>query len=180
MTLVPATSLAQYLGLDVNTSALDDALLVAEALVAQHLGADSLGASTGNTHTAVTTRARALFDLPIGPVTAITSVTLDGVTDTLSYWGVYGPWAAQRTTPIESNRTVVLTYSAGFSASSLPDAIKRGIILTAASIHNRPDQTVVSERIDNAQQTYAAGSADREAPALPPSARALLARWRRV
>lgn len=136
--------LAQHLGVSATDAGLHPAIQAGESTVEALLGATSL--AVRNTNLTVTpTRPKRVFELPDGPATSITSVTIGGAADAEA-WVLMSPWMAVRKTRAGTGQEIVITHQSGWPAGGLPDGVRRAMLLAAAEHYTRPDLSVSSTR----------------------------------
>lgn len=170
MSLVAVADLQTLIREEASSAGLQAALDAAEAAVAAYLGTSTLAErSLSETH--VMPRTKTLIELRDGPLTALTSVAVDGSTLTLSDIQS-SPWAIGYSNGFDEGATVVISFTAGWTSTNLPASVKQAVLLTAASIYARPDAGVArlgaGETITVYRKSY-----------LSADARLLLRPWRK-
>lgn len=139
MSLLLAADLAGYMRVNATqTVGLQAAIDAAEAAVASFLGLRSL-AEANVVVTLEPTTDSAFLDLRRGPLTSLTSMTRDGDPVTLDEVDAT-PWHLKLFDgTFVAGEEVSLVYKTGWTAGNLDGGVKQAILMTAASIHNRPD-----------------------------------------
>lgn len=118
---------------------LQRALEAAEALAAAYIGTETLVKhyKSETWHPRLDTRVLATID---GPVTSVTSVTVNG--DDVTANTGYTYWSLRLQDEVGNGDTVEATYTAGWDPASIPQPIRQAVLMTAASIYARPDAGV--------------------------------------
>lgn len=163
--LVSTAELATALKLPSTTPGLSEALQSAQAVVAAHLGAQTLAAAS-RSERVTPPRFRQTLSLRLGPLTQVTSVTVDG--EALNTSDVQADfWAIGYEPGFRAGRTVVVEYEAGWDGadstgeSSLPDKLRAALIMVAANAMNKGADAgggKTSESIGDYSVGYAASS----------------------
>jgi len=178
MSLVDISELAAILGSDVDVPGLGDGIEIAELIISALIG----GPIAQRTLTGIKVmprRRRFWLELPDGPLTELTSVSIGGVTQTLSnydasWWAVFGPATDPSFWPWD---TVTLGYKTGWTSLTLPAPIRRAVLETAAARRTETGRSgILSERIGDYAVTY---TAEEAAAVLPGTAVLLVQPYRR-
>jgi len=174
-------NVADYLRIS-ETAALQPHIEMAEVLIAAYLGCETLEETSVSTKVRLM-RPRMSIPVDTGPIANVSKITKVQVkgksamdSDDIklpTYWSI-GRW--DQAFPEDTDITI--EYTAGFSASTIPDRIKKAIIITAADLYNRPDRTIRSERIGDYSLTRS-NRKDDEATVLPRIAVKLVQPWAR-
>jgi hypothetical protein len=139
MSLIQPATLADRLGVSASDVKVTYAISAAEQLVAEYIGARSL-AEASRTEKIRPPRDRETVEVSHGPMTALTSVTVDGTAQDVGdflvgYWGlgISDPevkWAA--------NKTVSLAYTSGWAnEAALPLSLKEAILIVGQQSYTR-------------------------------------------
>lgn len=139
MSLVQPGTLADRLGVSASDVKVTYALSAAEQLVAEYIGARSL-AQVSQTEKIRPSRDRDTLEVSFGPMTALTSITVDGTAQTVGdflvgYWGL-------RISDLElkwsANKTVSLAYTSGWAnEAALPASLKEAILIVGQQSYTR-------------------------------------------
>ncbi|MFC4353041.1 hypothetical protein ACFOW6_15945 [Fodinicurvata halophila] len=177
MSLLTQAELAAFAGVEAGHPRLEAAAESAEALVAAWLGTASLTARQV-TCEIVPPRRRRLLELPEGPLSALSSVEVDGAA--LAPEGFTArPWAVSRASGFRAGVPVTLSWQSGWGDGPgevpLPDAIRQALRLVAGSLLGRgADLSREEERLGDQQVTRRL-----QGQGLPGEARLLLRPWRK-
>jgi hypothetical protein len=176
MALILEKDVADYLKV-ANSPTFGPHILTAQAQVAAEMRVTSLLENTG------TEKIRPANDTDTlvvreGPIASVASVTVDGVSMDLSDLRI-GRWVIERTDGDEflGGSTVAIVKTYGFTSATLPDNLKRALIVTAAAIFNQPNLDLVYEKIGDYTRQTASGVPGRQGNAsgsLSPPAVALI------
>lgn len=142
MSLLAPEDLGTYLRVNVGqTVGLQAAIDAAEAAVASFIGLSTLAEE----EIAVTLEAKAnssFLDLRRGPLVTIDTMTRDGEAVDLATYET-APWHIMAIRGVDAffeNEAVDLEYTVGWAdADALAPDVKQAILMTAATIFNRPD-----------------------------------------
>lgn len=135
MSLIAVADFALYMRQAATTEGFQAVIDAAEALVAGHIGASAIAERAINVLT-YSPRTKASLELAEGPVTAVTSVLVDG----LALAGVQSSfWAIAHPDGFSKGAKVEVTGKAGWTALTLPGPVRQAVMMVAASIFNRPD-----------------------------------------
>jgi hypothetical protein len=168
MSLVSQDELAAFLRQP--TGNLAGVLEAAEAVVAAAVGAPSLGERLVSEEQNVA-RSCGGLELSAGPLTSLVALSIDGEDCPEA---AAGPWWLRVPGDFTRGSRVRVEYQAGWTTANLPDAVRQAVLLTAATLHARPDLTVRAERLGDLSRQH-------EPPRtpLPAAATLLLAPYRR-
>ncbi len=155
----------------------------AEAMVAAAIGATTLAqrplAQSGVVRGGV-------LSLRDGPLTALTTFSLNGYATTVPeihpwhLWVVASPGAYGLASYAPTGGVYALTYTAGWTAETLPEALKQAILQTAQAVANQASQGGLTEyRVGDVTEKYAQPSSE-DGSGLSDSTALLLAPWRRL
>jgi len=154
---------------EARESSLIAALTAAESLVASYIGAESLLLASRASRV-VTRLAARIVPLEYGPVTSVSSVTVDGADVTATTGWHY--WHLRLQGETAPGATVEASYTTGWQPQDLPEPVEQAILMTAASIYARPDAGLARIVTPNLTEVYRSNY-------LSDSARLLLAAYRR-
>ena len=143
---------------------------IAEASCAAYIGTSQLE-EHAVTETIYTKREPNLVELKEGPLTALTSVTIDDVAATVADFETH-PWAIWRYEALSAGAKVVVEYTAGWNPQNVPDQVRQGVLAAAANIWARPDADVVRIGTEGLLTAY-------NRTFITPSVEVLLRRFRR-
>lgn len=163
--LVSESELAAALGRPSTGPGLSSAIQAAQALVASYIGAETLEA-TPRTERIAPPRNRGTVPLSMGPLTAVSAVTVDG--RALNPDEVQaGYWAIGHALCFAAGQLVVVDYVSGWDnvgadgESNLPEALQAAIVMTAANVVNKGADAgggKTTESIGDYSVSYAASS----------------------
>ena len=156
------------------------ALATAEAMVAAELGVTTL--AERNVAESGTVGSSGLISLRTGPCTAISSLTLNGAPAagvlespwTVNVGNVAGLYGGLNPWPPGGGVRYTVSYTAGWTAETLPEQVRQAILMTAQAIESRPDPTLKSESEGPVSRSWDTSLG------LPPQAGVLLAPWQQV
>lgn len=154
MSLVAVDALREYLKEPTaKAESLQQALNVAEALVAGYIGAEGLEKKQYEEtwHPRLDTRILATVH---GPVTGVLSVLVNG--EDVSASTGYTYWSLRLQRAIGNGDVAYATYEAGWAADTLPDRVTGAILMTAASVYARPDAGLARIVNPNLAEVYRA------------------------
>lgn len=179
MSLIAVQTLADYLGVEATESGLQAYLNRAEAFTATILGATSLEERSATETVTVDMRqsnnglSGGVYDPNIfyfsdGPVTGVTSVSLNGTDVTSDIQLSDRGWFIHYPVTLRSFRfdpafydpglfteryiaTLEVSYTAGWTEEELPNPIKQYVLMTAAKYHSIPVDGVYQVRIGDNQ-----------------------------
>jgi hypothetical protein len=182
--LVTATELAAYLQRDLDTSSATQAVKQASGIVRAWTRQNI----DQQTYTGVLLPIESYdwswgVQLPQRPVTAVTSVAVNGTTYTLGVdyaWNGFSPWIrlAQRTwttSAWQDEPVATVTYTAGYT--TVPDEVKAVVCGVAGRIYDNPTG-LRTYAIDDHSETYAGADDQLAGLALLAPERAILKRYR--
>ena len=153
MSLVTTTELANYLKLDASTAGLTQAISAAEALVSSIIGIESLTEKSGVEESRNTLSCRKTMGVKIGPISNISDIKVNSVSlDAADY--IADIWFVDLNEPMSKDDSFYISYTAGYTAETLPDALKQSIILTGAMLFNKPDVGIKAESIGDYRAQY--------------------------
>lgn len=151
MSLVDISELAAILGSDVDVPGLGDGIEIAELIISRLIGGE-IAKRTFTNKVVRTKRDRSLLELPEGPLTKLTTVSVGGTAITAytsGYWWIYwDEWFPRQT-------DITLTYETGWTSLTLPAPIRRAVLETAAARRTETGRSgILSERIGDYAVTY--------------------------
>jgi len=162
MAFITASEVADYSGL--TAASITQAQIdVAESLVASYIGAETLDETSHTDYIYKGSNGMRLI-LPHGPVASISSVTSVTVITTAvtmtslylrGYWMLFYP-----TSEFPNGTKITVVYTTGWdteAADPLPANLKKGLILTCASLSKLPVQGMKSEEIGDYSYTLMDG-----------------------
>lgn len=153
--LINEKEVADYLKVD-NSPALRPHILTAQGQIAAAIRVDSI-LERDRTETIRPANDANLIILRDGPLASVTSVTVDGTTlDLDTLW--LRKWSIEKTDEdFPGGSTIVVVYKAGYTSATIPDSLKRALIVTAAAIFNQPNLDLVYEKIGDYTRQTASG-----------------------
>jgi hypothetical protein len=177
VSVVTISELAAYLGVDTTRPRLQETLEAAEGLAAGYLGAEQLAERQV---TVMHTASRSKYTVPLsdGPLVELTSVTRDGATvDTQKVQVTY--WMIALEDGVGEGEKIVVTFNAGWTATNLPDRVRQAVLMTAASIFDRPNPNVRTEQVGGVTVSYATTNTAIGVTGISDEAKSMLHAYRR-
>ena len=179
MAFIIASEVAEYSGL-AAASITQAQIDVAESLVASFIGADTLDETSHTDYIYKGSNGTRLIlqHGPVASIDSVTSVTISATAVTMSslymggYWMLFYP-----TSEFPNGTKITVVYTSGWDseeADPLPANLKKGLILTCASLSKLPVQGMKSEDIGDYSYTLMDGADNTIDSAIPDAAKIML------
>jgi hypothetical protein len=183
MSLVQPATLAARIGVSATDAKLPGAIAMAEAMISAYLGSDQLDQAT-RTERFRPVRDRDMLETKYGPVTGLTSLTIDGtavdVADlTFDFWSI---GIADLSMKFAQGKSSVAVYVTGWAnEAALPVAIREAILISGGQAFtlDPTGRQKIAEAIGDWSASWAANPDASSVGALSTSVTSLLSRYRR-